>query len=139
MCSIEETLYREGKMPTYYRRYVDDTSTIMRDKTSADKFLETLSHCHSSGKFTMERENNGMLPFLGTQLLNKLTHIETKVYIKPTIQTLTFYYAARVMLTIAGYKRAAFQRLRLIVLFDFLLTGPISLRNVIASNYCFLD
>ena len=26
MCSIEETLEREGKMPTYYKRYVDDTN-----------------------------------------------------------------------------------------------------------------
>ena len=25
MCSIEETLEREGKMPTYYKRFVDDT------------------------------------------------------------------------------------------------------------------
>ena len=72
MCSIDETLEHEGKMPSYYsgRRYVDETLTIMSDKTSADKFLETLNHCHFSVKFTMEMEKNGMLPFLGTQLLN---------------------------------------------------------------------
>ena len=28
--------------------------------------------------------NNRMLPFLGTRLLNKSTHVETKVYVKPT-------------------------------------------------------
>jgi len=79
MCSIEETLDREGKMPSYYRRYVDDTFTIIPNKTSANNFLETLNQCHSLIKFTMELENNRMLPFLGTQLLNKSTHVETKV------------------------------------------------------------
>ena len=64
MCSIEETLEREGKMPTYYRRFVDDTLTIMPDKASADNFLEILNQCHSSIKFTMETESNNMLPFL---------------------------------------------------------------------------
>ena len=61
----------EGKMPTYYRRYVDDTLTIMPDKLSADNSLVTLNNCHSSLKFTTEIENDGMLPFLGIQLLNK--------------------------------------------------------------------
>ena len=66
MCSIEEILEREGKMTAYYGRYVDDTLTIMHDKTSADSFPEFLNHCHASVKFTTEIENNGMLPFLGT-------------------------------------------------------------------------
>ena len=44
MCSIEETLEREGKMPTYYKRFVDDTLTIMPRKTLADNFLEFLNH-----------------------------------------------------------------------------------------------
>ncbi|XP_015758165.1 PREDICTED: uncharacterized protein LOC107337499 [Acropora digitifera] len=52
MCSIEETLHREGKMPTYYKRFVDDTLTIMPNKTSADNFLDILNQCHSSIKFT---------------------------------------------------------------------------------------
>lgn len=56
MCSIAETLEREGKMPTYYRRYVDNTLTIRRDKTLADNFLEILDNCHSLVKFTMETE-----------------------------------------------------------------------------------
>ena len=43
----------------------------MPDKLSADDFLVTLNNCHSSVKFTMEIENGRMLPFLGTQLLNK--------------------------------------------------------------------
>ena len=84
MGSIEETLLLEGKMPSFYKRYVDDTLTIMPDIVSADTCLQILNNCHSSVKFTMEKESNGLLPFLGMQLLNSAPHIETKVYIKPT-------------------------------------------------------
>ena len=96
MCSIEETLECEGKTPTYYRRYVDDTLTIMPDKLSADNFLVTLNNCHSSIKFTMEIENDGMLPFLGTQLLNKSTRIQTKIYVKLTNTGLLLHYKSHV-------------------------------------------
>ena len=96
MCSIEETLERDGKMPAYYRRYVDDTLTIVPNIVSANEFLETLNHCHPSVKFTMEIENNGMLPFLGTQLLNESTQIQTKVYVKPTNTGLLLHYKSHV-------------------------------------------
>ena len=96
MCSIEETLEREGKMPTYYKRFVDDTLTIMPNKTSADSFLDILNQCHSSIKFTMKTESNSMLPFLGTQLLNKHTRVETKVYVKPTNTGILLHYKSHV-------------------------------------------
>ena len=89
-------LEREGKIPTYYKRFVDDTLIIMPDKASADNFLKILNQCHSSIKFTMETESNSMPPFLGTQLLNKHTHVETKVYVKPTNTGLLLYYKSYV-------------------------------------------
>ena len=131
MCSIEETLEREGKMPTYYRRYVDDTLTIMPNKLSADNFLGTLNNCHSSIKFTMEIENDGMLPFLGTQLLNKSTQIQTKVYVKPTNTGLLLHYKIHVD---DRYKRGL-----LIVPSASLPTGPTFPRNVIGLKWCFPD
>ena len=93
MCSIafEETLEREGNMPTYYKRFVHDTLTIRPNKTSAD----ILNKCHSSIKFTMETESS-LLPFLGTQLLNKHTRVETKVYVKPTNTGLLLHYKSHV-------------------------------------------
>ena len=63
---------------------MDDTLTIMPDRTSADKFLDTLSHCHPSVKFIMEVENDSSLPFVGVELLNLAPKIKTKVYIKAT-------------------------------------------------------
>ena len=85
-----------SKMPTYYRRYVGDSLTIMPDKLSANNFLVTLNNCHSSVKFAMEIENDGILPFLGTQLLNKSTQIQTKVYVKPTKTCLLLHYKCHV-------------------------------------------
>ena len=84
MSSLEEKLELEGKPPDYYRRYVDDTLNIMPNITAATDFINTLNHAHPSVSFTMEIEKDGMLPFLGTQLLNRAPQIETKVYVKPT-------------------------------------------------------
>ena len=43
MCSIEENLEQHGQLPRYYRRYVDDTLTVMPDRVTADQFLDTLN------------------------------------------------------------------------------------------------
>ena len=42
MSSIEEKLDVDGKLPPYYRRYVDDTFTVMPDLPTARDFLNTL-------------------------------------------------------------------------------------------------
>lgn len=65
VCSVEETLQQDGLLPSFYRRYVDDTLTTMPDRVTADRFLHTLNHCHSSVKFTMKTEHDGTLPFSG--------------------------------------------------------------------------
>ena len=44
----------------------------------------------------MEIENDGMLPFLGTQMLNKSTQIQTKIYVKPTNTGLLLHYKSHV-------------------------------------------
>ncbi|XP_068699013.1 uncharacterized protein [Montipora foliosa] len=63
---------------------------------TASNFLDTLNKAHSSVKFTMETECNGMLPFLGIQLLNRSPQIETKVYIKHTNSGLFLHYQSHV-------------------------------------------
>ena len=99
MSHIEENLEREDKLPFFYRRYVDDTLTIMPNIAIASKFLDTLNQAHFkliSLKFTMETECKGMLPFLGIQLLNRSPQIETKVYVKPTNSGLLLHYQSHV-------------------------------------------
>ena len=83
-------------MPTYYRRFVDDTPTVMPNKKSAENLLETLSQSHSFVMFTMETEINGMAPFPGTQLFNRSSHEETKVYVKLTNTGLLLHYKSHV-------------------------------------------
>ena len=51
MSSLEEKLELEGKLPAYYRRYVDDTLTVMPDITTATDFLNTFNHTHPAVSF----------------------------------------------------------------------------------------
>ena len=73
-------------MPTFefYHRYVDDTITKQRIRSSADCFLSTLNNCHSSLKFTIECANDGKIPFLAMKAIKEGDRIATKVYVKPT-------------------------------------------------------
>ena len=96
MSSLEEKLELEGKLPDCYRRYVDDTLTVMPCITTATDFLNTLNHAHPSVSFTMEIEKDGMLSFLGTQLLHRAPQIEVKVYVKPTNTGLLAHYQSHV-------------------------------------------
>ena len=97
MCSIEDKLDQDGKLPSYYWRYVNaDTFTIMPDIASAEIYLDTLNHCHPSAKFTMEVEWNASLPFIGAELLNLAPRIKTKVYVKPTNTGLLLHYQSHV-------------------------------------------
>ena len=61
MCNIEEQPTQQNKMPTFYKRYVDDTLSIMPDVQAASTFLSTLNEFHPSIRFTVEK--NGKLAF----------------------------------------------------------------------------
>ena len=61
MSSIEENLEREGKLPSFCRRYVDDTLTIMPNIETASNLLDTLNKAYSSAKFTIETKCNSPL------------------------------------------------------------------------------
>ena len=61
MSSIEEKLDVEGKLPPYYRRYVDDTFTVMPDLSTARDFLNTLNHAHPWFSLL---HNGGLVTFL---------------------------------------------------------------------------
>ena len=88
-----------GNHPRYYRRYVDETLTVI----TAGQFVNTLNSAHPSVKFTMEIEREGSLPFLGTELLNRAPKIESKVYIKRTITGLLLLFQSHVGIK---YKRS---------------------------------
>ena len=69
MCSIEERLLNQSKMPNFYKRYVDDTFSIMPNVETAEAFLSTMNDSHPSMSFTMELATNGKLPFLRVEIV----------------------------------------------------------------------
>ena len=95
MSSIEDTSKRQGKLPSFYLRYVDDTLTIMPDLATATTFLHTLNSAHTSVKFTMEVEKNGKLPFFGTEL--STMHLGLKPRFMLNQQTRVYYHTTKAM------------------------------------------
>ena len=71
LCSIEEKLEQDNKLPEFYRRYVDDTFAMMKSVPAAEDFLSTLNNCHPSINFTMELASDNKLPFIGMEVLKK--------------------------------------------------------------------
>ena len=61
----EQTLATAPKPPRKWKRYVDDTFTVMKQH-NADNFRSHLNQQHPSIRFTMETENNNKTAFLDT-------------------------------------------------------------------------
>ena len=76
-----------------------------------------------------------MLPFLGTQLLNKSTQIQTKVYVKPTNTGLLLHYKSHVD---DRYKRSLLKTM-LDRAFHLSSNRSYFSRNVIGLKWCFPD
>ena len=77
LCSIEEKLEQDNKLPEFYRRYVVDTFATMKNEPVAEEFLSTLNSCHPSINFTMELASNNKLPFIGMEVPKKGCKLET--------------------------------------------------------------
>ena len=73
--NLEDKLDQDGKLPSYYRRYVDDTFTTMPDIASAEIFLDTLNHCHPSAKFTVEVERNASAFYVNIRSIHPIPEI----------------------------------------------------------------
>ena len=84
MCSVEQRLETQGKIPDYYKRCVDDTLSRATSISEDESFHKILNDVHPSLSFTMEVQTNGQLSFLGMLLTKDETSISTSVYQKPT-------------------------------------------------------
>jgi len=84
MCHLKERLSDNDLIPSFYRRYVDDTLAIMPGIDAAESFLDVLNGVHPSIHFTRELSNNDSIPFIGTLRTKNGNKLETQVYRKPT-------------------------------------------------------
>ena len=70
--------------PRFFKRYVDDILAICQDGKEK-LFLNTLNEVFKGTvSFTMERENEGKMPFLDILMYKNRNRLETSVYRKPT-------------------------------------------------------
>jgi len=81
--SIEKQQVMGNSSVKLWIRYVDDIFCIIKT-TEREKMLKALNNCHESIEFTMEVENNGVLPFLDVLIYKKGKDLGHKVYRKPT-------------------------------------------------------
>ena len=84
--------FPEGKLPEFYKRYVDDTLSKIPNVGTAESFLSALNESHPSVSYTMELGEHGKLPFLGTEISKCNGRLETRVYRKPTDTRLLLHY-----------------------------------------------
>ncbi|XP_068707356.1 uncharacterized protein [Montipora foliosa] len=103
MCSVEEKLAFENKLPSFYRRYVDDTLALVRDLSDATDLLTCLNEAHPSIQFTMEIASNDRLPFIAMEITKIDGSLETHVYRKKTNKGLLLHYPSHVD---SRYKRS---------------------------------
>ena len=83
--------------PTYYKRYVDDTFLIFREKSHVNLFLDYINMQHPKINFTCEIEKNGTLPFLDVNVTkNESNSFTTGLYRKPTFTGLGLKFQSAV-------------------------------------------
>jgi hypothetical protein len=80
MSTFDKTIEGDAKL---FTRYMDD---ILRDikRSEIDQKLAEINNLHPNLLFTIERELDGMLPFLDMRLIHEGGHIASTWYAKPT-------------------------------------------------------
>ena len=78
----------EDFKPVFFKRYMDDTFAIFREKNHVTNFLQYLNAKHVNITFTHEEEQNGKLPFLDCMVTRVQDQFTTSVYRKQTFSGL---------------------------------------------------
>ena len=60
MCSFKKKLESEDKLPSFYKRYMDDTLAVVKDIPTATAFLTTLNEAHrqSASRWKLQTTTN---------------------------------------------------------------------------------
>ena len=78
--------------PIVYKRYIDDTFILFSDPSHAPLFLNYINSKHSNIKFTMEIEQNSVLPFLDVSVHRSGNRFQTTVFRKEIFSGLGMSY-----------------------------------------------
>ena len=78
--------------PIIYKRYIDDSFLLFREKHHIDLFLNYLNNCHNCIKFTKEVEKENCLNFLDIKITKNNNKFSTSIYRKPTFTGLTMNF-----------------------------------------------
>ena len=78
--------------PFLYRRYVDDTFLLFKNKSQIPKFLQYVNAKHPKIKFTAEYEDQNSLPFLDIKIQRSSNTFHTTVYRKESFSGLNSSY-----------------------------------------------
>ena len=104
MCALERKFLENCPFefkPSFYRRYVDDTFCIFRNRQQVDKFLSYINSFHENITFTSELSTDNKLPFLDTLVTFNNNTFSTDLFRK---KTFTGLYYDFVSLTPHSYK-----------------------------------
>jgi len=70
--------------PVYYRRYIDDIIVLFKHESHLSQFKEYLNSQHQNIKFTSEKEEGDIMPFLDVLIKRENGSFTTSVYRKQT-------------------------------------------------------
>ena len=84
----ENKLFASISKTFLYQRYVDDMFSIFTTEAQCDQLFAVLNSLHPSLKFTVEKEENGVLPFLDVKIEKSTNECLTSFYRKPTFTRL---------------------------------------------------
>ena len=99
MSQFDNTIMEESRL---YARYMDDIIRIIKQREIDQKLVE-INNLHPSLKFTIEREENGSIPFLDMRIIHSNGQLSSTWYNKPTDTGLIMNYHA---LAPKKYKRS---------------------------------
>ena len=101
----------EDFKPVFFKRYMDDTFAVFRNKNHVNSFLQYLNDKHQNITFTHEEEDHGRLPFLDCMVSRTCDRFTTSVYRKPTFSGLglSFFSFSPIIYKINSIKTLIFR------------------------------
>ena len=91
MCHLEDLYINQCPSdfkPVFYRRYVDDTFLLFKEKHHANLFLDFVNSFHRNIQFTMEQETDNRLSFLDILVYREDNQFLTGIFRKKTFSGL---------------------------------------------------